>query len=183
MAMTMSEAGKLGAAKTKPILLEQKEKRIAEYNLNPVKCKNCQKVIPYDKKKNDYCSRSCGAIVNNSRFPKRIKTQKVYKIKPWKHFLKEVELTGELKCHPPRLRRWLFEKYGHKCSVCGTTEWMGKTVPLIADHIDGNSYNNQVSNLRLVCGNCDMQLPTYKGRNAGKGRHSRRQRYKEGKSF
>ena len=50
-------------------------------------------------------------------------------------------------------------------------------------HIDGNSDNNALVNLRLVCGNCDMQLPTYKSKNRGNGRHNRRKRYSEGKSF
>ena len=51
------------------------------------------------------------------------------------------------------------------------------------DHIDGNSDNNILSNLRLVCGNCDMQLPTYKSKNKGNGRYYRRLRYKNKKSF
>ena len=42
--------------------------------------------------------------------------------------------------------------------------------------------NNIISNLRLVCPNCDSQLPTYKNRNKGNGRHSRRVRYSKGKS-
>lgn len=42
---------------------------------------------------------------------------------------------------------------------------MGKEVPLVVDHIDGNAENCSVTNFRLVCGNCDMQLPTYKNKN------------------
>ena len=49
--------------------------------------------------------------------------------------------------------------------ICGQTEWMGKPIPLVLDHIDGNSDNFKLTNLRLVCGNCDMQLPTYKSKN------------------
>ena len=56
-------------------------------------------------------------------------------------------------------------------------------MPVVMDHIDGNSDNWLDSNLRLVCGNCDMQLPTYKNKNKGKGRHSRRLRYQQGKSY
>lgn len=51
------------------------------------------------------------------------------------------------------------------------------------DHIDGNSENNDLDNLRLICCNCDAQTSTYKAKNIGKGRHYRRQRYAEGKSY
>jgi len=71
----------------------------------------------------------------------------------------------------------------HQCEICYTTEWMGQKVPLVMDHIDGDSTNNNLSNIRLVCGNCDMQLPTYKSKNIGNGRHVRRQRYNDGKSY
>lgn len=80
-------------------------------------------------------------------------------------------------------KRYLKETRGVCCEVCKITEWCGEPVPLVLDHIDGNSENNDVSNLRLVCGNCDMQLPTYKSKNRGNGRHKRRQRYKNGKSY
>jgi len=56
-------------------------------------------------------------------------------------------------------------------------------MPLVLDHVDGNSENNKLENFRLVCGNCDMQLPTYKNKNKGNGRHYRMKRYKEGKSY
>lgn len=63
------------------------------------------------------------------------------------------------------------------------SEWNLKEIPLIMDHIDGNSYNSSLKNLRFICPNCDALLPTYKGRNKGNGRYSRRKRYKEGKSY
>jgi hypothetical protein len=60
---------------------------------------------------------------------------------------------------------------------------MGQELVLIVDHIDGDSTNNQRDNLRLLCPNCDSQLPTFKARNRGQGRAWRRLRYAEGKSF
>jgi hypothetical protein len=41
---------------------------------------------------------------------------------------------------------------------------------MILDHIDGDASNNSPTNFRLVCPNCDTQLPTYKAKNTGNGR-------------
>lgn len=71
------------------------------------------------------------------------------------------------------VRSYLEHKHGHVCSICGTKTWNGLPVPLIVDHIDGDPYNRKVENFRLVCPNCDAQLPTYKGKNKGRGRASR----------
>lgn len=81
------------------------------------------------------------------------------------------------------LKRYLTDKFGHKCSICGITDWLNQPLIMILDHIDGNSENSSLTNLRLVCSNCDSQLPTYKAKNSGNGRFNRRQRYAEGKSF
>lgn len=70
------------------------------------------------------------------------------------------------------------------CALCGTgLEWNGLPLALVLDHIDGDSTNNRRDNLRLVCPNCDSQLPTFKARNKGNGRHWRRERYADGKSY
>lgn len=80
-------------------------------------------------------------------------------------------------------KRYLLELKGNRCEICLLETWLNKPMPLILDHIDGDSNNSTVENLRLVCGNCDMMLPTYKGRNIGKGRAARRNRYKNGLSY
>ena len=80
-------------------------------------------------------------------------------------------------------RRYLLALRGHRCERCGITEWQGEPAPLVLDHINGNSDDWRPENLRLVCGNCDMQLPTYKAKNRGNGRHFRRRRYAEGQSY
>lgn len=80
-------------------------------------------------------------------------------------------------------RRFLLERHGAVCAICGLSEWMGKPVPVVVDHIDGHSENWGISNLRLICCNCDAQTETYKSKNRGNGRHFRRERYQAGKSY
>lgn len=69
------------------------------------------------------------------------------------------------------VRRYLEQKYGHKCTICGRTTWNDQDIPLIVDHIDGNATNHKVENFRLVCPNCDALLDTFKNRG---NRHSER---------
>lgn len=52
-----------------------------------------------------------------------------------------------------------------KCSKCKNTEWCDEPIPLQLDHIDGNSSNNNLSNLRMLCPNCHAQTDTYCGKN------------------
>ena len=75
---------------------------------------------------------------------------------------------------PNWVRKTLAEKNGNFCSVCKITDHCGKLLVLEVDHIDGNHTNNVITNLRLICPNCHSQTDTYKNRNAGNGRSSRR---------
>lgn len=68
------------------------------------------------------------------------------------------------------MKKYLINKHGHKCDICNSCKWNNTDIPLICDHIDGNSKNNNIENFRLVCPNCDALLPTYKSKNIGKGR-------------
>lgn len=53
------------------------------------------------------------------------------------------------------------------CEICGQVPfWNGKHMVLILDHIDGDRRNNSPENLRSICANCDIQLPTSRGKNA-----------------
>jgi hypothetical protein len=171
-----------------------------------VECLNCKKEFykknNYIKKSpNHFCSRNCSASFNNlgvrrhaGELPKCIVCDEEVRNSYKKycstkcsenHFLKnqfEKFKNGEIPSQSTT-KKYLILQNGHKCSICKLEEWCGQKIPLVMDHIDGNAENNLPENLRLVCGNCDMQLPTYKSKNKGNGRAFRRLRYIEGKSY
>src|ERR1700742_2125329 len=89
-------------------------------------------------------------------------------------------ICGRMSYQGHYVRDYLYAQQRGCCAICGIADsWNGATLTLIIDHIDGDASNNRRENLRLICPNCDSQLPTYKARNRGKGRHYRRQRYAE----
>lgn len=51
------------------------------------------------------------------------------------------------------------------CEVCGIKDWQGKEISMQLDHIDGDSHNHKLVNLRLICPNCHSQTETYCGKN------------------
>lgn len=162
------------------------------------KCKKCNKEIEktnsdYEKATNHFCSSSCAAKFNNSLRRKKSYCKECNKLLPKKtqkfcsHTCQQ-DYTRSKKIEEgtagTRALKTYLERKENKCSICKLeNNWNHKKLVLIMDHIDGNSENNDLSNLRLVCPNCDSQLPTFKSKNKGMGRHKRRQRYKEGKSY
>lgn len=53
----------------------------------------------------------------------------------------------------------------NKCSCCGISEWNNKPITMQLDHIDGNSKNHLLENLRMLCPNCHSQTDTWCGKN------------------
>ncbi len=66
-----------------------------------------------------------------------------------------------------KLKLRLFEEKikAEKCERCGIEEWLGNKIALELDHIDGNKYNNMLSNLKILCPNCHSQTTTYRAKN------------------
>lgn len=122
-------------------------------------CRNCGNPVRYMH--NIYCSMPC-----QFQFKRKRKVEK------------NIDNIGRR-----ALKSYLLDTRGHRCEVCGITEWMGRPAPLELDHRDGNPLNNQLDNVRLICPNCHAQTATYKGKNMGSGRYSRRERYATGRSY
>lgn len=70
-------------------------------------------------------------------------------------------------CLRNRYRNGNYTKY--ECAICGQgPEWNGKPLTLTLDHINGKNNDNELSNLRWVCPNCDRQLDTFGYKNISK---------------
>ena len=57
---------------------------------------------------------------------------------------------------------------GHKCESCKSENWLEQPIPLEVHHMDGDSLNNEFSNLKLLCPNCHALTDNYCGRNINK---------------
>ena len=156
-------------------------------------CKECQTEIPPDRQCNVFCNRSCRTRYGNKHRTRRLCKGRCTKCETpcpkrrafcsrrcaaaarWEE--KVARIQSGLRVPPKAARRFLAETKGYNCQICRLSSWQDHELVLIVDHINGNADDNTTENLRLLCPNCDSQTSTYKGRNKGRGRADRRQRY------
>lgn len=134
------------------------------------KCVICNK----ETKNIKFCTNECRKTFQNNEKEKYINEVE----KRNEFFNYNCSNTGALARIP---KEYLIKKFGHKCTICGLTKWNKQLIPLILDHINGNANDWKLNNIRLVCPNCDAQLPTYGGRNRGNGTRTYKISYKEKK--
>ena len=178
--------------------------RITKYNLDLSLCKNCNESLSYEKRKNKFCSHSCAASFNNLGVIRNVISGKWRK----KQCFNCGKITENVKfcsraCHSIykkdqrrikieqldalinyRRDTWyLIEIRNHSCEICNTSTWNREDIPLDVHHKDGNSDNNKLFNLLLICPNCHRQTDNHGGKNKSNGRDSKRKKYRRDRYF
>lgn len=184
-----------GAGPFPPITLSFRTSRAYVYmylcsKVRIMKCQNCEQKTNNPK----FCSKRCAAIYNNKKFPKRNR-EKQYCVNcnlelnynqkkfcsrtcdgAWKYKIVSIpQIEAGTSTNVTAIKRYLQETRGEYCSVCRCPPiHMAKKLTMQLDHIDGNSDNNNLINLRLICPNCHSQTETFCGRQK---KDTRRNRY------
>lgn len=128
-------------------------------------CINCGEKVKISSQK--YCSMKC-----------QHEFQRKEKVKKWK----EGFITGNIgkRGLSNSIRKYIFEKFNFKCSLCGWGEINDytKKTPLTIHHKNGDCYDQSEENLDLLCPNCHSLTSTYGGANKGNGGYRYKYRYK-----
>lgn len=87
-------------------------------------------------------------------------------------------------CNVKTLKKYLIFKRGNFCEICKLNNiWQDKPLSLQLDHIDGNSDNNNIDNIRLLCPNCHSQTETFSGKSKIKKQTKRNSYLREYKGY
>lgn len=112
------------------------------------------------RKKEATCCPKCNTLTFNPKYC----SNKCQREHEWD--LRFEQITNGEVFPEQQMKRYLLETRGEKCEHCGIgSEWNGKPLTLQMDHIDGNSDNNTLDNLQILCPNCHTQTHTWCGRN------------------
>ena len=125
-------------------------------------CQQCNKEFKHGySSKGMYCSKVCSSDHKKIKYDDK------------RRIMFENGEMGKYRNPRPRIKEFIKERDGYKCSSCGLSEWQNVPITLWLDHIDGNATNNNPDNFRLICPNCDSLSSTFGAKNYGKGRKSR----------
>lgn len=183
MGLSRSEAGRLGAYASQKTHAARYRRLRSNYEASPNICPWCQQTLPYESRRNRFCSQSCSiSFSNTARARAPTDAPHVSTKTKCRSTLEDDVLAGRASAR--RVKRYLISQHGQRCMdpACAW-DFECRLVNVELDHVDGDSSNNALDNVRLLCPNCHSLTPTYKNRNAGQGRAYRRERYAAGKSY
>ena len=125
-------------------------------------CLFCNKECRFDNRnKNKYCGNQCQQDFQYEKY-----------IAEWKQGLIDGTKGGEQTSS--YIHRYIRKKFNNTCTTCNNDKWLDEPITLELEHIDGDSANNKEDNLTILCPNCHSKTLTYKAKNKGNGRQSRR---------
>lgn len=134
----------------------KREYRLSNKHLSDRKCIVCGKFLSACSNNKKFCCIECYRKYKNEK-----------KESALQNWLRTGE-GGTYVYQPSKMvRKYMYELYNGKCQICGWGEinkHTGKS-PLQLRHLDGNSSNNKLENLQLLCPNCHSLTENFGSRN------------------
>lgn len=136
---------------------DNKQPKKETKNKKILKCIVCNTILIKEQTK--FCCRDC-----NSQYTRN---------KRYEYFKNNPDEFNRGGYSPRSFKDFFLNEQDGVCAICGMIDnWYGKELVFVLDHIDGDASNNRRDNLRLVCPNCDSQLPTFKSKNKNSTRRN-----------
>lgn len=140
--------------------------------------KQCPKCNTLHDKPGTYCSRSCA---NSKVWSAETQAKRSASIRRYNDSRSSVDRQAHIDAtqstrirvmlakpfddmpYPSKRKRVILEQDG-KCFCCNLSEWMGQSLRLELDHINGDHADNRRENLQAICPNCHSQTPNWRGK-------------------
>lgn len=141
-------------------ILERKEEILQWIEQNQSKAFICQQLMCKPETLNSYLGKM-GISYSGNKGGKGIKHASNYKTAA------EYAQGTSVKSHILKLKLLRDGVKEHGCELCKMTIWLDQPIPLELHHKDGNHFNNELSNLMMLCPNCHALQEGNSGANIG----------------